>query len=137
MCFILFIATRTTPPSRPFSTENSVSNPAPVRNILSLPLVSSTGCACAYRNTHWQGAWNDWVDPDPPPKGEAEHKALAEHLRGLLRSEPIVELYFIWAHDWDRPDLPLHREEISFSKVAQWDFVFRSPGLYRIFPSEP
>jgi hypothetical protein len=136
---MLFLATEKPQPPGPVFLQNEDKIPPAVRALLTLPIVSSSGCACGFRNTQCCGGdWpGDWVDPDEPPRGEKEHETLANYLREVLKTEPLVELYGAWWEDWDNSELPVHRAKISFSRIGQWDFVFRSPGLYQVYTSEP
>ncbi len=113
-----------------------------VRCRFSLPCVSclgaDTNCGCGFRSaTFQQGLWTgEWMaaEPDYVPKegSQPNHESLAAFVRGLLATEPLVELYGCWWGDFQ--ESPQDHQEIFASRLADPGFFFHHRGRYVVRP---
>jgi hypothetical protein len=147
MCFVLYMATRSWPPTIPWNERNSglwttglTEHDAAVRSKFTLPCVTYVGsdqnCGCGFRHAMFQGGgWPEESladEPDyDPGETQPNHDALVWLLLGKdLSEEPFIELYGLWDGDFDAT--AEDRQEISVSQIAHPRFHFRERAFYRV-----
>lgn len=149
MCFVLYVASRSSPELIPwdeerpqFSTQTPSEHDAQaLKRQFTLPVVtylgSDQGCGCGFRHfpqeidVQFEVPPNYFTDEvDDGDTTQPNHSALAEHLKNQFATEPFVELFRCWSGDEDQPQRVT--KEIYISKITEATFGFHERALYKM-----